>query len=651
MDRNKKRRIIIIVCAALLVIGGIALAFVLGDGRLDENSDKPTQTPTSELPTASAEIDPIIDQTMEPTPEPIVDNTLEISGGMVLASSKLSFGLASNGRLSYIGCSNGQAYCYGWKDVVKLAGNDDFTAGLTEQGTLLFSGDAALAAIVSEWHDVADITASDTALYALASDGRVYSTDGSTESMRAVTMFAAGADFLLCVHPDGSFSGIGNMPEFALPIGLKPAAIACGKDFVCAIMDDGSFYSSKQAAGFDEIEKPTHVFADGEHIAVIDAEGTLYTDCPLIESEIKDGLACIPNAEWFSSSGEHALIMLRDGSVLAFGDDSYMQCSTDNWQLLPYRTDEGYILGLTVGSILPGGSVLCTGDEITLETGEMGIAVILGDIDMDGDIDESDMSILKEYLSGSVKLSEVQKRAANVYFNSSAPLTVDKADLVQLGYHVSGYTEIDQYAKDFRYSVKLAQYENINTDVSGYIKIDKTNIEGPIMYGDKFYYHTHDYAKTPTSRGSLYLYYGQPVQNIVITGHNLRVAGIMLNQLHLIQNKYAGDFDIFKNRVWQINVFGETHLWEVFAMYEEKPSSPNESSQYYNCNYPQTMDSMTDEEIADWIAYQQVRSELDYQLTVTPDDSFITILTCADQHWESAQGGRIYFFLRRVDGH
>ena len=171
------------------------------------------------------------------------------------------------------------------------------------------------------------------------------------------------------------------------------------------------------------------------------------------------------------------------------------------------------------------------------------------------------------------------------------------------------------------------------------------------MYGDKFYYHTHNYAKTPTSRGSLYLYYGHPTKNIVITGHNLRVAGIMLHELHHIQDKYAKDYDEFENRVWYVNLFGETHLWEVFAMYEEKPKTQSQSSQYYNCNYAHTMDSMTDEEIEAWIDYQQERTELNYQLHVTPEDRFLTILTCADQHWESNQGGRIYFFLRRVDGH
>ena len=643
---NKKRLIIIILCAVLLA--GVGLTIALINNKLKTPNIDPNEVENANTPTAV----PTDSPTAEPTPIPTVENRLENSGGMVLASEKLSFGLASNGRLSYVGSNSGQAYCYDWSNIVKLAGNSQFTAGLAENGMISFSGSDALSEMVSGWDDIVDITASDDVLFALTSSGRVYSTDNSTEAECAVKLFAAGSDFLVCVHPDSSLSGIGNLPDISAVDGLDPVSIACGRDFIVVLAQDGTVHSTKAIVGLSELTDITRIFAHGDTFAAIDANGVLYTDCGFIEAENElYGFSCMENVEWFSSSSDHALVMLRDGSVEAFGDNTYLQCKTNTWQLLPYITDEGYVYGLTVGSNMPDGSTLSTGDEVTLPNGQEGIAIILGDIDMDGDIDIDDGALLKKFISGAASLTAVQKRAANVCYNSSDPLGVDQSDLVQLDYHISGYTQIDQYAKDFRYSAKLAEYRNINTDVTGYIKVDKTNIEGPLMYGDNFYYHTHNYAKTPTSRGSLYLYYDRPVQNIVITGHNLRVAGIMLHQLHLIQDKYAKDYDKFENRVWYINLFGETHLWEVFAMYEEKPANPKESSQYYNCNFPNTMEELSDAEIAEWIEYQQERSELNYQLHVTPQDRFITILTCADQHWESNQGGRIYFFLRMVDGH
>ena len=645
-----KRRI----AFALVIIIMLCAVLTMASCKKQGDDTSPSPNSTASQTTEATHASPTPAPTEEPTPEPKIDNSLKDTGAMVLACAKLSFGLASNGRLSYMGSNEGQAYCYDWADVVKIVGSPGFCAGLTKHGTVLFSGADELKAIAETWENVTDITASDTALYALTASGKVLSTDGSADELRAVTVFSAGSDFLVCKLFDGRLTGVGSLPDMSSisSSGAKITSIACGTDFVCVLTEDNRLLSTKQDNPFKSISSVVDIFACGDHTAVIDSSGRLYTDCHLIPSDSDGvGLNIKEDVRFFSCSEDHALLLNSDGSVSAYGDNTYLQCKTGAWQLLPYRTDDGYILGLTVGQTLPDGSIVKTGDEITLPDGAEGIAVILGDIDMDGVIGVDDSILLNKYLHGSASLTAVQKRAANVYYDSSDPDSVDMADFEQLRYHMNGWTEIDQYAKDFRYSVKVAEYENINTDVVGYIKIQNTNIEGPLMYGDKFYYHTHNYAKTPTSRGSLYLYYGHPTKNIVITGHNLRVAGIMLHELHHIQDKYAKDYDEFENRVWYVNLFGETHLWEVFAMYEEKPKTQSQSSQYYNCNYAHTMDSMTDEEIEAWIDYQQERTELNYQLHVTPEDRFLTILTCADQHWESNQGGRIYFFLRRVDGH
>lgn len=638
----------------LIILGSLMGFFILSSfpacscHKVESSPISPVSSPS---PTAMIAT-PLL--TPQPTAEPKVENLMVSNQAMVLACDKLSFALASNGQLSYIGSNEDQAYCYDWKEIVKIAAGSNFTAGLKSDGTVCISGKNELENVVGTWFDVTNITASDDNLYALTTSGKILSTDtdSSLALVSGVVDFSAGKDFLVCLLCDGSLVGIGNAPDLSVLSQHKINAIACGDDFVCILTDTGRVASTKFSDSFDSFENIKSLFAGTDCIAAIDENSVIYTNCGFIApSDDTLELYTENDVIGFSSSDNHALLLKSDGSVEAFGDNSYLQCKTSNWQLLPYLTDNGYILGLTVGQLNDDGSFIKTGDEVTLADGTKGIGVILGDIDMNGLIDENDLQMLGRFLNSKLNLTDLQLRAANVYFDSSNPDSVDMADFELLRYHLNGWTEIDQYAKDFRYSVKLAEYENINTDVMGYIKIQNTNIEGPLMYGDNFYYHSHNYAKTPTSRGSLYLYYDRPTQNNVITGHNLRVAGIMLNQLHLIQDKYAKTYDEFENRIWYINMYGETHLWEVFSMYEEKPSSPSQSSQYYNCNYDYTMDAMTDEEILEWIEYQQQRSELNYQIHVTEKDYFVTVLTCADQHWESNQGGRIYFFLRRVDGH
>lgn len=327
-----------------------------------------------------------------------------------------------------------------------------------------------------------------------------------------------------------------------------------------------------------------------------------------------------------------------------------MQCEVGSWRLRPYPVG-GYILGFAPGSTDADGFTLYTGASCSLPNGTRGTAVILGDIDGDGLIAEADLELLRGYLAGRISLSAVQLQAANVLRDARRPDSVDRADAEQLRYHLAGYTVIDQYARSFTYSGEIADAERTNADACGYIRLGGTNINAPVMYGDDFYYHYHDPAGRSSSNGSIYLYYDYPSRNTVITGHNLRRSGTMLHDLHKLQDNQARGYGEFSRRVYSINLFGETGLYEVFALYEEKPSSRDDSSQYYNCNYNYKMESMSDGEIRSWIRCQQDRTELDYTLAVDPSDRFVTILTCSDTHAESELGGRLYFFLRRVDGH
>lgn len=676
--KNKKRLFIYYIAAAVIAAAAIvAITLLAINAASKKQNPGGVPAPSPEFPSESADASPsdasasapretltdspdsllAEDASSEPTAatELIGKNEIAENVGMVAAQDKMSYGLASNGRLSYVGSNEGQAYCYDWANIVKIACGSDFTAGLVSDGTVLVSSsDKALCDVVSAWADVADIAASDAVLYALTRDGYVLSSDGSTSLLYGVKLFAAGSDFLVCYRDEyePSFIFAGNCPDISALSGAVPVSIACGDDFVCVLTEGGEFITTKEENAFSNIADIASIFAGRGYSAVITSEGKLYTDCGMLEPSADIGqLYGTDSAKMICFSNCHALVLGTNGKVKAYGDNTYYQCKTDSWRLTPFRTDDGFILGLTVGELNEDGGTVKTGDRYTLPDGGEGTAVIIGDIDMNGVIDEEDLSLLDGYLDGRIQLTSAQKRAANTYRDSNDPSSIDYADRVSLSYHIKGFAEIDQYAKSFAYSSKVAYYRNINRDTVGYIKLAHTNIDGPLMYGDNFYYHTHNYAKTPTSRGSMYLYYGHPTKNIVITGHNLRVAGIMLNNLHLIQDKYAEDYDVFENRIWTINLFGETHLWEVFAMYEEKPERPEDSSQYYNCNYAHTMDAMTDEEIEEWIRYQQERTELGYQLHVTAEDSFVTVLTCSDTHAESERGGRIYFFLRRVDGH
>ena len=232
--------------------------------------------------------------------------------------------------------------------------------------------------------------------------------------------------------------------------------------------------------------------------------------------------------------------------------------------------------------------------------------------------------------------------------DGSVPDSVDVNDLDLIIAHSTHAAVIDQYAKTDMYTDLLADARRLNPDALGYITIEGTNISYPIMYDADWYYNDHDIEGRQTKSGSIYFYWGKPNRNIVITGHNSRTSGTMFHELHDVQNR-CDDLIEYENRLWYINVYGQSGWWEVWAMYEE-PAFKNaeDSSQYYNTCWPNTFNVLSDEEKQAWIEYQLGKNELGYSVRVSIEDRFMTIVTCGDSHQDAKRGARLYFFLRWV---
>ena len=607
----------------------------------------------------------------------LVINKREAPAGMVAAADGISYGLSTAGLLSYTGANYGRGACYGWKGVCFVAAGEGFTAGLLKDGTVVVAGSKELSEKTAEWTKVAKISCTKDSVIGLTEDGRLLSTGGELSFLENIGFIAAGPDYFVAIGGNGGVYTAGNAPDTAGIITNGAMAIAAGADHIALIDDRGVLVSTREGDPLSGAANCAQVFAGDGWTAVIDREGTLYTDCEAVKSLVTNetpgfsegpaGVYSCRDAAWFAASKDHALIMTKSGAVLSSGENSYLQCKTEYWQLRPFEKD-GYVFGIAPKTEGENGYYISTGDKVAIEGGRVlpqaaakkpeasGTAVILGDVDRNGEITKADLELLQSALAGKQALEEDQKQAADVLRNgirtadaySPAP---NAADAEQLRYATLGYTEIDQYGKHFTYFKEITDWEVQNTDTCGFMRLANTNIDDPLMYGPDWFYHYHAPNKASSAIGSLYLYFDRPTQNYVVTAHNWRGPSAGLNQLHKIQDQYAKDYGQYRNRLWEVNLFGSTGLWEVFAMYEEKPESSFKSSQYYNTTFSHSMESMSEEEIAKWIAYQNERTELDYTLDVRTDDRFLTVLTCADTHAESDRGGRIYFFLRLVDGH
>ena len=89
--------------------------------------------------------------------------------------------------------------------------------------------------------------------------------------------------------------------------------------------------------------------------------------------------------------------------------------------------------------------------------------------------------------------------------------------------------------------LKVAELHLSNPDIKGWIKIDNTIIDYPVVQGeDDDYYLTHDYKKEKNKYGSIFLKSGCDFNdinsNLIIYGHNMKDDN-MFNSLLKYENK------------------------------------------------------------------------------------------------------------------
>lgn len=224
------------------------------------------------------------------------------------------------------------------------------------------------------------------------------------------------------------------------------------------------------------------------------------------------------------------------------------------------------------------------------------------------------------------------------------------------------------------YTEKLKALQAKNSDCIGWIAIPGTNIDKGIMYADGWYYSSRNEAKEKSTAGSVYAHYNALTQNIVVTAHNSRVSKTMFHELHHVQEVNLGktncayskckaelnkatlpDFSTVEGRTWDISAYGIDAQWEIFAMYEVD-AKESAKTLIYNTWYPVATDSSgytfvpkNAAEITEWYEKQISRSQYDFGVSVTPQDQFMTIYTCGDNHDSDDAQSRLYFFLKQVN--
>lgn len=175
---------------------------------------------------------------------------------------------------------------------------------------------------------------------------------------------------------------------------------------------------------------------------------------------------------------------------------------------------------------------------------------------------------------------------------------------------------------------KQASYQNLyweNTDMVGWILIEDTNIDYPVMQTptDPTYYLKHDFEKNYTDYGCPFMQADCdalcPSDNLIIYGHNMK-DGSMFADLAKYRSK---DFWQTHKTVWFDTELG-SYAYEIFAViHTTVQADATDAFPFYRF-----VDAAAPEDFADYVSACKARALYDTGISAQYGDKLLTLSTC-----------------------
>lgn len=192
----------------------------------------------------------------------------------------------------------------------------------------------------------------------------------------------------------------------------------------------------------------------------------------------------------------------------------------------------------------------------------------------------------------------------------------------------------------------LPEYQglyNANQNLIGWIKIEGTKIDYPVMCtDDREYYLTHDFEETYDKNGTIFMdpdcVIDQKTRstNVILYGHNMK-SGKMFGTLR----KYK-DYDYYtEHRYIQFDTIYETGKYEVMYAFRSKVYYEDEIT----FKYYQFIDAVSEEAFRSNLEAMAEMSYYDTGVTAFYGDELLTLSTCDN----SEKNGRFVVVARRID--
>lgn len=235
-----------------------------------------------------------------------------------------------------------------------------------------------------------------------------------------------------------------------------------------------------------------------------------------------------------------------------------------------------------------------------------------------------------------------------VYYFFSARTSMDYETLASLkGSDVlsaaPGKNEVSLHKTGFQLPDVLDEYKTLyekNKKLIGWLKIDDTNIDYPVMQtSDNDYYLEHNYNQEYDKNGSIFMDCNCSIYprstNLILYGHHMK-SGKMFGQLQ----KYAKESYGKEHAIIQFDTIYEKSTYQVMFVFRSQVYSDNDIV----FKYYQFINANSEEEFNYYMNEMAVLSLYDTGVTASYGDSLLTLSTCDS----SQTDGRFVVVAKRI---
>ena len=185
---------------------------------------------------------------------------------------------------------------------------------------------------------------------------------------------------------------------------------------------------------------------------------------------------------------------------------------------------------------------------------------------------------------------------------------------------------IEEQKNETERMLQVKELQQQNADIIGWIEIENTNINYPVLQGtDNSYYMTHNYKKEKNKNGSIFLNadynWNIPSNNLLIYGHNLG-NGMMFQELL----KYEKESFYQEHPVIRFTTAEEDAEYEIISAFKSRVYYKSEKNVF---RYYFFLNSESEEEYNQFVKNAKNASLYSIDATANYGDQLITLSTCS----------------------